>query len=584
MTVYAVFLFIQFSVLEIILVSLWFGFIFLTIFYIFQKNNFHLRQVINVSYKSVLSSLAISVLLFMFSYGFPTKFQNFYKIFPLIEVFLGNDWSSDSSFHVSLIQSFIKLGYPSTGLHGAPLLHYHTLSHLVDSLGLRLVRISPYDSYGLFFHFKIWLVLSFVNIFIIKLLKKGLGLSYIIFLILLTPIIMGTWHLIGSHGEWFSGVLSLASVGWIYSLIKSSERMSSRHYLYLFLLISIISLGKISMGFTLAVFVGFLLLLKNLRDTRTYILGLFWLLLFIFLKLLFTVPNSIKNLGFKSISVADIANGSISFSHYQHLASIIFLIVFLMILSAIYKVFLLRVIGLAYLLSFTVAFTICFIFSVLDPNGVWYFLHALSFYGILFTVLCVFENVHFNLKSPKTITLFLLFFTFNNPYISFRGKTLFPITQFSLSKANNIAIKGPTRFINKLVSQEKVSFFGLRSHRSEFAKIYKQSGFLSLEKRVEEIMFNNGFNLATTRLFIPKSFLLQEFNQYERKWRVLGLLFYSITGVPLIHGVYEINYGYGLRLYDDVSFMRDELGADSCEGIENVIKVKSFDNLEIIKC
>ena len=55
---------------------------------------------------------------------------------------------------------------------GTPILVYHILSHYIDALILLISGLEPWDSYGLFFHFKIVLFLSSILFFIGFILKK----------------------------------------------------------------------------------------------------------------------------------------------------------------------------------------------------------------------------------------------------------------------------------------------------------------------------------------------------------------------------------------------------------------------------
>ena len=217
MTSRALLIFQQFSFFEITAVSISFFFLFITLIMIFI-NNFFQKQI-----KFNVYNLFISFIIFIFmgimenTVKYPFA-EYYYHTFPLLETEMGLGWHQDTVFHSSVIQSILNFGYPSIAQHDSPILFYHVLSHYVDSFILFIAGLDVYESYGLLFYFKGFILISTIMIFINYLFEKFSIYIFLISIVLITPIIIGTWHTIGSHGLWFTSIVLIISTPKVFSI------------------------------------------------------------------------------------------------------------------------------------------------------------------------------------------------------------------------------------------------------------------------------------------------------------------------------------------------------------------------------
>ncbi|WP_181040229.1 hypothetical protein [Desulfobulbus oralis] len=120
-TAYALLVFVQFTSLQILSVGLTCAGLLILLTTLFMRPSlfdFH-PGLLRVNLKTVASSLFITVVLIMFAHSAAgTPFSGYVRTFPLLETELGLGWHHDTAFHVSLIQSILNFGYPSTPLAG----------------------------------------------------------------------------------------------------------------------------------------------------------------------------------------------------------------------------------------------------------------------------------------------------------------------------------------------------------------------------------------------------------------------------------------------------------------------------------
>lgn len=186
--------------------------------------------------------------------------------------------SRDTVFHVAVIQSIRQNGYPSTGQHENEFLWYHVLTHYVDAGWTALLGLDPWDSYALLFFAKaIVLVLSLL-VFISN-VAKGNPYAFTVLLVVSAPALMSQWNAVGSHGQWVPFVILFLTASWVASILHR-ERVDFAALSGITILVFVLSVGKISLGFAFACFVGLWLLFTKPKDVRIYLVGLLWLTFF----------------------------------------------------------------------------------------------------------------------------------------------------------------------------------------------------------------------------------------------------------------------------------------------------------------
>lgn len=378
-TFYSILVFNQFSIYEILSVSFMFFLLFIIFVAVFERN--FLKEKIILNSYNIAASIFVLILLILFAVR-ALIFIDYYRTFPLLEVELGLGWHPDSAFHAAIIQSIINFGYPSLGQDGVPITFYHALSHYFDALIIYLTGIEVYDSYGLFYYFKVFLSLSTAIIFLNRIIKNNNPILFIVLLCLFIPMITGTWSIVGSHALWLTCILVIFSSQKVFSVLIKNKN-SLKDFLFVFFLVLIISLGKVSVGFVYATFIGFILLLRRPRDYRVYLIGMGWILFFLFFQKLMAPSKS--SIVFMQLSFDAIIEYLTSPSKLSY--GMLYLIygslsgLFLMVLFRIKHNF---IILIAAVLSLFVVFIVIHTNPNMVAADIFYFEFSLSFILIIF--------------------------------------------------------------------------------------------------------------------------------------------------------------------------------------------------------
>ena len=187
----------------------------------------------------------------------------------------------DSALHVAIIQGILNTGYPTTGQHLEPFVRYHALSHYIDALLLIVLGLDPWESYSLFFFAKgVALTLALI-FFAKKVAEPHSNRVFWAVLIVVYPAFTATWHVISSHGQWFPMLLLILSAHIVSRIVLKKQR-GWRDYFFLSLLVVTMSFGKISIGLSFALIVGFSLFVANPRDWKLVSTGALWAVFFVF--------------------------------------------------------------------------------------------------------------------------------------------------------------------------------------------------------------------------------------------------------------------------------------------------------------
>lgn len=231
-------------------------------------------------WSSVVISGFIAPLMFFVQFSGLRMWEGYFSNFANHRLERGEPgFHPDSVFHVAIIQGILNNAYPTTGQHLEPWVRYHALSHYVDAVSLRLLSIDPWESYALLFFAKGIALTLGVIYFALRVAEPHFTRFFWAVLAIVYPAFTATWHVIGSHGQWLPMVLFTLSAYHVF-VVAMKDRRTWRDYALLTLLIVALSLGKISLGFGLAVLVGFWLFLRKPFDWRLAVTGLGWLVFF----------------------------------------------------------------------------------------------------------------------------------------------------------------------------------------------------------------------------------------------------------------------------------------------------------------
>ncbi len=555
MTINAVFIFQQFTILEIVSVSLAFFALFLILWILFYNDFFQHKVQINI--QNIVISFFIFIFMIFLSNSTAIVLDSYYHVFPLLDTELGLGWHKDTAFHVSVIQSILNNGYPSIGQHGSPILVYHVLSHYMDAFLLYLTGLEPYDSVGLLFYFKKFILIATIVAFISYISKEVKIYIFLISLFLISPIIIGTWHAIGSHGLWFTSILLIFSSPLIFKIITKYDENSIKDFILMFILIALISFGKVSTGFMFASFIGFYLLLKQPKNKHVYFFGVGMILFFLTYKKLMSYNNSGKvGLDFSWINIDSI---------YHHLTSSypmqtqIFDTLFLMVfLAFIFKNSINFRFALALVISYIVLVVITKTNTVFNSNDTWYFYYGLSSVLILFLIQNIVRNIHMyksnksdslSIVDQKLLILGLLFSSiyWSNFYISPTiNKNIKPRTQIDAKfmKTNS-----------KLESKDKFSYRNrIKKPFDNLMPTTTNRPLFEFRNSLNNFLTSSGIPKQDTSLYISKEIFQKYFPKFKGDEWARGMLIYSITGASLVNGVQNLRGNYGYADYNQHNF------------------------------
>jgi len=457
MTINAILIYQQFNIFEILSVSFVFLTLLILLSMLFYKDFFQEKLKWNI--QNIIIAFFILIFIIYLSNSLSPMWLYYYHIFPLLDSELGLGWHQDSVFHVSIIQSILNKGYPSIGQHGSPVLIYHVLSHYMDAFILYLTGLEPYDSYGLFFHFKIFLLISTITTFIAYVFRKVKAYIFLIALLLILPIIIGTWHAIGSHGLWFTSIFLLFSSPLVFNIITKDEESSLLDFIIIFLIIIVITLGKVSTGFMYASFIGFYLLLKYPKKLEVYLMGTGWLLFFFIYKTLMRGDTGSIDAKYNfSWFKFDILYQHI-FSGYAAQTAIFATLFLLLGLSFIFKNAINTRFTISAIISYIVLVFLTKSNTIFSSSDVWYFYYGLSSVLILVTIqnigrsILIYKSRNKRILSGVDKKLLTISLIFTALYLS--GFYISPIINKTVKPHIN------TKFVktnSKIDESEKVSY------------------------------------------------------------------------------------------------------------------------------
>lgn len=550
----AVCIFVQFTPLEILRVTLAFlGFIGVLVVVLlhgfFPKPRMDLNPV-SISFGILLALILIVTSISWLDTG-GINWQEYYPTFPLLELELLGKFHPDAVFHTSLIQSISDFGYPSTGQHDAPFVSYHVLSHYVDAALHLSTGTQAYAAYGLFWHFKVTVVISAITLFLWVAIRRTNSLILLVTLMFVTPVILSDWTLIGSQGLWVPTLLTLLASPKLYRVL-SSPNPRNLDFIFIFFLVALVGLGKVSSGAMLASLVSILLLLRFYKHWQTYVtitaLGAFFALYWRYFT--YGPPSAIEKPSLGDIRA--FLNPATTYSANLGEPNLIILVTLVFILATSSWLFVrLFSAQLAVAISGTLLLLSALVSSLpnLTQPDVFYFIHGLTFPGIILSIISISSDLARPLRGTLgqsrqrafkfTILLCVILAT-----LPMRGSVISSASVWTRSPSELITVANHNYFRQINTAQSAGSPLGL-TDRSELLKMVNAGSQLELfNEDLDSFMVENDVTRKNSVFFIPRE-LLENIPPLhdEPKWAG-GMLIYAITGVPLIHGILDPTYPY----------------------------------------
>lgn len=536
-----------------------------------------------------LMNMAYSALLFIWLVALlnaPTsQFKIYFPAFPLLEAELGLGWHQDSSFHVSIINSFVEFGYPSIGQHGTPLAVYHVLSHLVDAIIIRITNVDAWDSYGLFYYLKSAVFISAITFFIATVCKDKKHYVFLLSMLVLMPLVIGTWHSIGSHGLWFPSLLILFSSPYIFQVACKSSP-TNRDYVAVYILLILISLGKVSSGFMYATLIGFMLFSSQYRNFRVYVFGIVLVAFFVGYNSLMSPPDDHMNfsgyadgLDFLLLETKIIQN-----QLYQ-------LYLIISVLGCLAWYFRSRAAaGILFggIMSVLVLAGLISIYPSLTKNDIWYFAYGLSSVMLLLVYQAYIklsnEPIN-NGMTPRSIPRpYIAKFVIFAVVVGLSSQLSQP--RFSIFNINSYPIEtfysGPFEKLNKADGELDANIVKQVSGNGIYDFSKYDRPLMDFRNSLWAFMDKNSLERKNSLLYVPKEIYETDFKKFPGHSWARGMLAYAITGVPVLHGLEKLNKKYVITAYDESSLWTERAAFnefEACKFHKSVIIVESLDNV-----
>ena len=539
--VYSLIIFKQFSWIQIISVSISFIFI-LFLFTKFFTDLFQKKVEINL--KNIIYALLLFFLMCLLSSTTPAVVNHYVHTYPLLETELGLGWHKDTVFHVSLIQSILNFGYPSIAQHGTMFNLYHVLSHYMDALIIFIARVEPYDSYGLLFIFKVWLLISSITIFLSTIIKRIHPLLYLFIFVLIAPIFTGSWHVIYSHSLWFTTVLIIFTSLKIFRIFISNT-VGNKDLYFIFIIIILITLGKISSGLMSGSLIGLFLFIKYPKDKRIHLLGLVLAIFFIFYIKLFSASYGTSVSASYDFSILTIKYFYTTITNYNHSQNIMInssLLIFIFIFY-FFKNRNTYIMLFSSILSYLLLTVITAVKTDLSSSDIWYFYFGFTYVLNLFTFQLIVHELQNNRlltgneKFKKIyITALLIAAIYVSSFYVSSNLSIAPTKIIVEMKSLNTK---PFRYMNKkLESKNYLTVKKLLLHKSKntyFKDLYRP--LYTFRESIYNIINENNLSKKQTLLFIPKEIYTNNISKFGGQQWARGMLMYAIVGVPILYGI-----------------------------------------------
>ncbi len=542
-------------------------------------------------------ALACTALLAAFAYSPSREFSAYVSTFPLLQAESGLGWHQDTAFHVTLIQSILNNGWPSIGQHGVPVTFYHVLSHYVDAAILMLTGLDPWDSYGLLYSYKEFLLISAL-VMIVAFASQGIGIRFFaLSLLFFIPVAIGTWHAIGSHGLWFTSLINILFMPMVFRTLFKDTILTNRDYIYIFIMGLLLALGKVSTGVGFVGLVLCFLWLKNPRSLQVYLLGIFWSLFFIGYKSLFTYGVPFKAQASSIVeSMTSRSNALLAMLVQEYFVRNEILVVLLsMVACIVFYIYsrnsnIIKFIFSAF--ASVLSIVLFFIFGPeMNSSDLYYFIYGLDSQLILLTYF-IFASIWRNGELQKNKASWIHEYKWG---IIFAFVTvLVPKVQFNFFKPDikyvvNSFVFGPYVQISSLPSVPKPASIGNANRLGVSFDAATDRPLTVLKSEIAMLQMREKLTASNSLLFVPKEVFDNDVADFKGPVWARGMLVTAVTGMPLVHGITELKAAYGYSIYDKNALSRsrnDLLSGNACSFGKTIIVVEQLSppNLSLRSC
>jgi hypothetical protein len=518
------------------------------------------------------AGLGFAVIALLSCFAPANLYNSYYQPFALENLDSGIKFHQDTAFHSALIQSILNFGYPSIAQHGTPVTFYYTLSHYLDAFACWISGLNPYLSAGLLFHFKKLILILIITWFIAQVTRGKSALFRSLAYILLLPVFVGTWTIIGSEGLWSATAVILVSAPRVYQILRNATP-STKQYLYLTLVLFLIGFGKFSSGLMIALFIGLMLLPIQFKTRKFWFFSVSWLAMYSVMAYLFSISNTTAPVAtslLNTLNFLSIVNAERSM---KCLIALYVLLLLFGLLSREYRTETIRRFARTLFAAFGVLALLASHFAKTD---LFYFTFGLLFAALVFGIQILFENLKVEFKNRKSLAIaaILVLCTAAIPQTTLH---LLGSTPKDLKSAIHKANYGFFENLNSETGTKSTFVTLLKGAKLPHVQPGPMQKFLVA---FENFTQQNHLNAHNAVLYIPKHIFQDETSYLKGRYWAKGMLFYSLTGIPLIHGSPVLWLGYGFGNYSESDLWTNTAKDlnQICSGGKSVITVSDFSN------
>ena len=534
-----------------------------------------------IGLKGFVTSFGVAGTLILIQSSSIRSGHSFFTNFPNGRIEAGQGFNIDSAFHVSIIQSILARGYPSTSQHLEPFLYYHTLSHYGDALVLFATGLDAWESYALLFFAKSAAIVLATLYFSYRVTRDGRENLFWVVAPLVALTFSNSWGIVISHANWLPMYLLLIASPWMHSVLRK-PRIGIWDVIFLTAIVVTTGLGKISVGFSVAIFVGLVLFLREPRRPLIMVMGAGWAGFFFIWAGGFGGPSLISNwadafreIGEEAFSLVGIA--------------LVFLFAYMIGRARNHLIFSLAIVAS---MAINAIVGLVFLRSPLDTAAFFLGLFAVVF---LISTQNLLSLGIWEKRSPREgdmakmpAALVALALTL---------ASMPTLAKAPLSPFNPPMAVVDSFFLTNTVSYQWFNYSRTPPHQMSILRaatgselpldpVIQEPYFSVFERSLAEFLAEDSIASSDALLFLPsEQFEELSARSYLPNSEDLGLLLVAVTGVSLVHGMPDLDQDwkgsfFGNSLYGDDSPRLPEASVTEavlCQWNRPVIRVEDFE-------
>lgn len=530
-----------------------------------------------LSRSNLVYALTLSVFSLLTVSSYEPVMQVMARFTPWIDADLLNTWHQDTAFHVSLIRSILNWGYPSVALDGHPLATYHLLSHYIDAIFILICGIDPYDGYGFMVYTKA-LMLIITCVSFISSLSNSKNFTLWGTIIFIPPFI-GTWHVIGSHALWATSFLLVMVSMKAYGILLK-EKTSNFDYLFMTLVSMLLCAGKISTGFSFICIYYSALFIKDYKSIRFYVSSVMLIAYLICYQRFFNYSYGVSSeIIFSAVnfsSFIDFVTQDFKYKNSYIVFSFIYIGIYLLEKSTIAMQMLFSTLATIFTL-----YVVTRIFSGFNQNDTYYFMQG--YFSVMifiaFIMCCNSYNSYITKHIDKKETfkrniaiLTVLFALFVTSFFFLPKSAVQKISYNKVKSMLTHMISGPYKTISGISGQKYNLFTSPTSE--QYFELRERGTINDINSQMKKYMSDHKIKTSGAALFISgdiaNEMFISKLEGGRKKFYAMNL--YAMTGVQMIHSVYDKKDGYGFKNYDKYSVMTDSIDyAAECKRLKSYV-------------